>query len=91
MARWPNFYLPAILAVVVARLFYVYVSKLAGRNVIVVFIAAIVLLPVFFFLSVYVVGFVYGLMGKEPIGQTRAFSAGWEAGMRLTGRTGRSH
>jgi len=91
MRRWLNFYLPAILAVVVARLFYVYVSNLTGRNVIIVFIAAIVLLPVFFFLSVYVVGFVYGLLGKEPMEQTRGFGAGWEAGMRLTGRTGRSH
>jgi hypothetical protein len=91
MGRWPNFYLPAIVAVIAARVFYVYVSKLTAPNVTIVLIASIVLVPVFFYFAVFAVGFVFGLIGIDPVEQTSAFNTGWSAGARLTGRKGRWH
>lgn len=84
MSRWPNFYWPAIVAGLVALQLAAAWENLYG----------LVLFGSFFplfFISVYVVGFVYGLFGIEPYDKTRAFYTGWDLGMRLTGRAGKWH
>ena len=91
MDRWPNFVLPAIMAVLAVRLLYVYVSKATSPQVLIVFIRVIVLLPGLIYLAAHAVGFSYDLFGVEPSRQTRAFNTGWETGITLTGRTGRQH
>jgi hypothetical protein len=70
--------------VVVARL--IYVSFAQGRiSVLIVFGLAIGLLPTLYFLAVHAVGFIYGLLGREPAEKTTWFDAGWRAGISRAG------
>lgn len=84
MNRWANFYWPAIVAFLVALQIAAVWESLYWLILIGGFFPL-------FFMSVYVVGFAYGLLGIEPYDKTRAFYTGWDLGMRLTRRTGRWH
>jgi hypothetical protein len=77
---WPNRILPAIVAVVAARLLYVTFS--GGPNAALIAFGAVVGgLPALYFLAVHAVGFGYGLLGREPSEKTRWFEVGWHAGL----------
>ena len=89
MSRWwPNRLLPAIAAVVAARL--IYVSFAQGRiSVLIVGGLVIGLLPTLYFLAVHTVGFIYGLLGREPADKTRWFDEGWRFGVSRAGEAQR--
>ena len=83
---WPNRILPAIVAVVAARLLYV--TFAGGPDAVLIAFGAVMGgLPTLYFLSVHAVGFVYGLLGLEPSEKTRWFEVGWRAGLARSGRT----
>jgi hypothetical protein len=85
-AWWSNRLLPAVAAVVAARL--IYLSFGQGRiSVLIVFGLAVGLLPTLYFLAVHTVGFVYGMLGREPSRMTSWFKAGWRVGSRRVGTT----
>jgi hypothetical protein len=77
---WPSRILPAALAVIAARL--VYATFAQGRiSVLIVFGLVIGGLPTLYFLAVHAIGFIYGLLGREPTEKTRWFENGWQAGV----------
>lgn len=83
---WPNYVLPAVLAVVIARITYVTFAQ--GRvSVLIVFGAVIGGLPVLFYLAVHGVGFLYGLLGRRPSTHTAWFEVGWNAGLKRAGHS----
>jgi hypothetical protein len=76
---WPNRVLPGILAIALARLFYVAFAQ-GPISVLIVFGLSIGLLPTLYFLAVHGVGFVFGLMGRRPSTMTKWFESGWTKG-----------
>lgn len=83
---WPNRILPAIVAAIAGRLLYVAFS--GGPDAVLIAFGAVVGgLPTLYFLAVHAVGFVYGLLGREPSEKSRWFEVGWRAGLPFSGRT----
>lgn len=83
---WPNRILPAVLAVVAARLIYVTFAQ-GPTSVLIVFGAVMAGLPTLYFLAAHVIGFVYGLAGKEPTRMTTWFSNAWLLGSARSWRS----
>jgi len=83
---WPNRVLPAIIAVVAARVIYVTFAP-GPTSVLIAFGAVMAGLPTLYFLAVHAVGFAYGLMGHEPDEMTRWFEDGWRLGRTQSRRS----
>ena len=73
---WPNRILPAIVAVVAARLIYVSFAQ-GPTSILIVFGAVMAGLPTLYLLAAHAIGFVYSLAGREPVRMTRWFGNGW--------------
>ena len=71
--------MPGILTIVLARLLYAAFAQ-GPTSVLIVFGLAIGLLPTLYFSAVNAIGFVYGLLGREPLAMTKWFEAGWTKG-----------
>jgi hypothetical protein len=85
-AQWANRVLPGVLAIVLARLFYVAFAQ-GPASLLVVFGLSIGLLPTLYLLAVHAVGFVYGMLGREPSTMNRWFEAAWRRGSHRPWRT----
>jgi len=83
---WPNRLLPGILAVVIARLTYVWFAQ-GPTSVLIVFGFVFGLLPTLYVVAVHAVGFAYGLLDREASASTSWFAAGWNAGRLRSWRT----